>query len=99
MDNRKWLKRKYPKSFNEISNFLDDKALIQFKDGKYKIGRLVMDNFAMIKGELMFFKRSNPVNDYNYPSHPAIFKCSKNHTVSGYHSEWITENYYEEIVK
>lgn len=105
MENRKWLKRKYPESFNEINKFLDDERLRQFKQGKYRIGRLTKDvidmslNCCYRKGELMYFKGANPVNDYNYPLHPAIFKCGKGKTFSGYESLWTCKEYYNRVVK
>jgi len=34
MENRKWLKRKYPKTFKEFSNILNDQELAYFKKRK-----------------------------------------------------------------
>jgi hypothetical protein len=102
MDNRKWLKRKYPESFNKVNGFLNDEQLQTFKDGKYKIGETTDvlnegENYG--KGTLTMFKRSNPVNDYNYPMHTIIVKCNDGVTASGYNSFWITPNQCKEIAK
>ena len=100
MENRKWLKRKYPKSFDKANDFLNDKWLKNFKDKKYKLGKLLEDiNEGEVykKGELCMFKRTNPINDYNYPLHTIIVKCTEGLTASGYHSFWIFPDKIEEI--
>jgi hypothetical protein len=100
MENRKWLQRKYPKIFDEVNEFLNDEQLQQFKKGKYKLGKLTEDiNQEEIygKGKLCIFKRSNPINDYNYPLHPIIVKCNEKLTVSGYNSFWVSPNQVEEV--
>jgi hypothetical protein len=102
MDNRKWLKRKYSDTFEKVNIFLDKTALIEFKKRKYKLGILTKDIIQVQKykaGNLIMFKRSNPVNDENYPLHYAIIKCDKGFTQSGYHSFWINEDDFEEIIK
>ena len=101
MENRKWLQRKYPKTFNEVNKFLNDEQLQSFKELKYKIGRLTEDiNQEEIysKGKLCMFKRTNPINDYNYPLHPIIVKCNDNLTVSGYNSFWVSPRQVEEVL-
>lgn len=87
MDNRKWLKRKYPKIFNEVNEFLNDKELETFRKHNYKLGRLI-ENVSFFDlypaGTLIAFKRSNPITSYNYPMHHAIVKCDAKLTESGY---------------
>jgi hypothetical protein len=98
MENRKWLKRKYPQSFTEVNKFLNDEQLQQFKAGNYKLGILIENiNQEEIyeKGKLCMFKRTNPINDYNYPLHPIIVKG--NNTMSGYHSFWVSPDQVEEV--
>ncbi len=100
MDNRKWLKRKYPETFKEVDEFLNDGFLQEFKKGRYKLGRLVSDIIECQKykkGDLIYFKRSNPVNDYNHPIIRAIIKCQKGYTASGYHGIRVVESEFEEI--
>lgn len=100
MDNRKWLKRKYPKTFTEANEFLNDSELKYFKDNKYKLGRIVKPTIYVKEypiGTLIMFKRSNPINDYNYPMHHAIVKCEVDFTQSGYHSINIWESDFKEI--
>jgi hypothetical protein len=90
MENRKWLKRKYPKSFNDVNEFLNDKQLEEFKKGKYSLARLIKPAWSASnlyeKGTLIMLKRSNPIRDYNYPLHYALAKCSEDLTLSGYQS-------------
>lgn len=102
MDNRKWLKRKYPKSFAEINKFLDDEKLQSLRKHKMKIGRLVRDVIHCQKyksGSLIAFKRSNPVRSENYPRHYACIKCQSGYTSSGYHSISIFDADFIEIEK
>lgn len=103
MENKKWLKRKYPESFDELNEFLNDSKLNGLKKYKYLIGRLVEDiktpcGESYKIGKLVMFKRSNPVNDYNYPDIHAVIKCNSDSvTKSGYHSLTIHEHHIEEI--
>jgi hypothetical protein len=102
MENRKWLKRKYPDTYKEVNSFLDDKHLAEFKKRKYKLGRLVSDVISVQKypkGRLIMFKRSNPINNHNYPLHHVIIKCQKGFTESGYHNINICDNEFIEVVK
>lgn len=102
MDNRKWLKRKYPKTHKEVDSFLDDNELEDFKKNKYKLGRLKGDIIQVQKykkGMLIMFKRTNPVTDFNYPLHHGVVKCQKGFTASGYHSLNLTEGDFVEIFK
>ena len=102
MENRKWLKRKYPKSIKEVNEFLNDEQLDFFKKHKYKIGRLtenIRKEETYVKGSLCMFKRSNPINSYNYPLHTIIIKCDTNLTESGYNNCWVTPNQVEEVIK
>ena len=102
MDNRKWLQRKYPKTFKEANEFLNDKELENFKKNKYKLGRIIKPTWYVNlypAGTLIIFKRSNPVKDYNYPLHHAIAKCEIGFTESGYHSIDIFNESFEEIKK
>lgn len=100
MDNRKWLQRKYPKTFDDVNEFLNDEQLITFKFGKYKLGKLT-ENINEVnhykKGCLCMFTRANPIRNYNYPLHPIIVKCEKPFTASGYHSFWVSPHQVEEI--
>lgn len=100
MDDRKWLRRKYPEVFDEVNSFLDDHQLSEFKKRKYNLGRLVSDMLDMedySAGTMIMFKRSNPVRDYNYPMHYAVIKCSDGITASGYLSMSIYERDFKEI--
>lgn len=110
MENRKWLKRKYPKSFDKINKFLNDEQLEIFKKNKYRLGKIITNpnwNFYLYPpGTLIMFKRSNPINDYNYPMCHAIAKCKTkitptgHHpivTPSGYHSIHVFPSYFKEI--
>jgi hypothetical protein len=101
MENRKWLKRKYPDSFDEINAFFNDGYLSIFKKGKRKMGRLVRDIIQeqeYPKGTILIFIRSNPINSFNYPLHHGIIKCKRGFTASGYHSIDIYEKDFEEIL-
>lgn len=100
MENRKWLKRKYPKSFSKANKFLNDSELEAFKSKNYKLGILKRDICQVQKypkGQLIMFKRSNPVNDYNYPIHNAVIKCDVGFTSSGYHSINIFDGDFKEV--
>ena len=102
MDNRKWLKRKYPKSFNRVNSFLNDEQLQNFRNGKYKLGETtkeLKEEETYSVGTLSIFKRSNPINSYNYPMHPIIVKCRDGLTISGYHSFWVTPDKCKEITE
>lgn len=102
MENRKWLKRKYPESFERINDFFDDVFLSEFKRKKYKLALLNNDTTNVItykKDSIIAFKRSNPINDENYPLHYCIAKCDKNLTSSGYHSFNLFEKDFTEIEK
>jgi hypothetical protein len=105
MDNRKWLKRKYPKSFDLLNDLMDDERLYGFKNNRFKLGKLVKDkqvdsSTKYPKGTIIWFKRSNPVKDFNHPQHYAICKCNdgaEDITESGYHSFDIYEKEFKEI--
>jgi len=102
MENRKWLKRKYPKTFKKVDTFLNDGMLIEFKKFNYKLGVLTNDIIqcqTYKKGRLIMFKRTNPVNDQNYPVHHGVIKCQKGYTASGYHSIPVLNQDFKEIVK
>ena len=100
MDDRKWLKRKYPAMFNELDEFLDDDRLAEFRKRKYKAGRLIRPvwyvNLYPV-GTVIMFKRSNPVRDPNYPMHHAVVRCDVGFTESGYHLIDLFEQDFEEI--
>lgn len=100
MDNRKWLKRKYPKTFKEVNEFLNDAQLESFRKQKYNLGRIVMPTWYVElypTGTMIMFKRANPVRDINYPMHHAIVKCEVGFTQSGYHSIDVFEEEFKEI--
>ena len=102
MENRKWLKRKYPDTFNEVNEFMDDNILMEFKRYKYKLGRLKNDIHYVQKypkDSLVIFKRRNPVTDESYPLIYTVIKCQNGFTESGYHSIETTENDIVEINK
>jgi hypothetical protein len=104
MDNTKWLKRKYPETFDELHEFLGDFTINEFRVRKFKVGRFVKD-FKSLGGQeyktgtLIIFKRANPVNSPNYPLHFAIVKCDKTITESGFHSINLWESDFIEINK
>lgn len=97
MENRKWLKRKYPISFVKVNRLLNDEYLSKFKKERFRIAVLKKDIGIHKPGEFIIFKRSNPVNSYNYPMHYGIAKCSKGYTTSGYHSIDVFEDDINEI--
>jgi len=100
MENRKWLKRKYPQTFIEANEFLNDKELENFKRNKYQLGRIVKPTWHVNLypvGTLIMFKRSNPIRDENYPLHHAIVKCEVGFTESGYHSINVWEQDFEVV--
>lgn len=102
MENRKWLQRKYPKAFKEANVFLNDERLQLFKEGKYKLGALaetIKQEEVYESGKLCMFKRSNPINSYNYPLHPIIVKCNDRLTMSGYNSFWVHPYQVKEILQ
>lgn len=101
MDNLKWLKRKYPYSFNELNEYFYRFELDKFKKSTLKIGRLTKDVIWIQKykkGSIIQFRRSNPINDYNHPFVYCIVKCKIGFTQSGYHSFNIYEDYFSEVV-
>lgn len=101
MESKKWLKRKYPNTFEELNEYFDRHELENFKKSTMKIGRLTKDLIngnKYKKGTIIQFKRRNPINDsYNYPWVYAILKCKVGYTESGYHSFDITQNDFIEI--
>jgi len=105
MDNRKWLKRKYPETFEEANNFFNDGLLNEFKLGKYKLGRLIKDvyfdeHLTYKKDALIVWKRNKSYWEGKWDGLfdlYTIIKCKKGFTTSGYHSIHITENELEEI--
>lgn len=100
MESIKWLKRKYPNTFEELNEYFDRHQIEEFKKSTMKIGRLVKDVVCgnkYKKGSIIQFKRSNPINSYNHPFVYAILKCKVGYTESGYHSFNITENDFIEI--
>lgn len=99
MDNKKWLKRKYPKTFNEVNDFLDEKELENFKKNNYKLGIIVKPTWYVNLypvGTMIMFKRSNP-KDESFPMHYAVVKCEKGFTESGYHSINVWNDDFKEI--
>ena len=102
MENRKWLKRKYPNSYDELDKYFNDDQLCDFKRSRRKIGRLKnaifnMDGSMYDIGTLIQFKRSNPIRDYNYPDVYCIAKCDPGYTASGYHSFTIHDKDFIEL--
>lgn len=100
MENIKWLKRKYPNSFEKLNEYFDRHELQNFKQSNLKIGYLNKDIIQCQKykkGSIIQFRNTNPVNDYNYPNVLCIVKCQLGFTESGYHSFWITKEDYEEL--
>ena len=101
MDSIKWLQRKYPNTFNELNDYFDRHELEQFKKSTLKIGRLKKDVIVCQKykkGNIIQFKRTNPVTSYNYPAVYCVVKCQVGYTASGYHCFHITEQDFEEIL-
>lgn len=100
MDDLKWLKRKYPDSFDELNVYFDRKELRDFKKSTHKIGRLIKDVTwcqKYNKGTILQFKRSNPINNYNYPFVYCVVKCDIGYTESGYHFFTIREEDFIEL--
>lgn len=100
MNDRAWLKRRYPITFNEVNEFLNDEKLSSFKSYNYKLGILTEDIYSeeiYEKGNLCMFKRANPIYDFNYPLHTVIVKCIEGLTTSGYNSVWVSPNQVNEI--
>ena len=100
MEDLKWLKRKYPNSFEELNKYFDRQELCDFKKSTLKIGRLNKDIIycqKYKKGSIIQFRRSNPINDYNHPFVYCVVKCQVGYTASGYHSFNITKNDFTEI--
>lgn len=98
MKNDKWAKRKYPNTYKEILPFINyDKDL-----KKYKVGRLLEDlkiEELYKKGTIFLYRKTNPINDYNYPDIYVIFKCiDQKITFSGFHSFMVSPLNFEEII-
>lgn len=75
MDNRKWIKRKYPKSFSIINEMLDDEHVYIFKNKRYSFGKLVnsitVNTLYFAKGTFIIFKK---INRHNPPLYNIILK-------------------------
>jgi hypothetical protein len=104
MDDTKWLKRRYPETFEEAYSFMKGFPISEFRSRKLKLGRLSEDVTTMggqsyKEGDLIMFKRSNPITDFNYPLHYGTVKCKPGVTESGYHSFRIVEREFNEIHK
>lgn len=100
MESIKWLKRKYPNSFEDLNNYFDRFELENFKKSRMKLGRLTKDvscGRKYKKGEIVQFRRSNPINDYNHPWVEIVLKCPVGFTESGYHSFLVSEDCFTEI--
>ena len=97
MENIKWAKRKYPKTYKKIIPFIDYEKKIK----KYKVGRLLEDlnnSEFYKKGTIFLYRKTNPINDYNYPDIYTIFKCIDSKiTFSGFHSFLVYPLNFEEI--
>lgn len=102
MNNRKWLKRKYPKSFNIINEMLNDEQLQKFRAGKYKAGiftECIAKGDLYTEGKLCMFKRANPIDFDIYPLITVTVKCcTENFTPSGYHTFYVTPYKVEELL-
>jgi len=99
MENNKWLKRKYPNSFDELNEYFNRHELNDFKKSTRKIGRLTKDIIQCQKykkGSIIQFKKS-AITELNHPYVYCIVKCQLGYTESGYHSFNITESDYKEI--
>jgi len=104
MENNKWLKRKFPNSFERIKNFLDDNQFQQFKNYKFRIGILKEDlmNCQNYPKDSIFLYKMNKVyyknrwtGDYDMY---LVFKCQKGYTASGYHGFICSGVKYEEVL-
>lgn len=100
MNNIKWLKRKYPTSFNKLSKYFNDEQLSEFKKAKRKIGVLTKDikqcEMTYKKGSVIQFKRSR-IDSENYPFVYVVLKCELGFTQSGYHAFTLFENDFKEL--
>lgn len=99
MEDRKWLRRKYPDSFKELDDYFDRHELRDFKKSTRKIGRLTKDivqGQKYKKGTVIEFRKSS-ITEYNHPYVYCIVKCQLGYTESGYHSFNITEQDFKEI--
>jgi len=101
MNSLKWLKRKYPNSFEELNEYFDKHEIDNFKKSTMKIGRLTKDIVCgekYKKNSIIQFRRSNPIYDDNHPFVYVVLKCQVGYTQSGYHSFYITENDFIEVM-
>lgn len=102
MNNWKWLKRKYPKSYYKICYHFSDESLKMFRERNMKLGELMVDvtyGTKYCKGTVIQFKRRNPIRDYNYPLCYVVVKCKEEgYTSSGYHAfEIVEEGNFKEL--
>lgn len=100
MESIKWLQRKYPNSFEDLNKYFDWFELENFKKSRMKLGRLTKDVVNVRKykkGEIVQFRRSNPINDYNHPCTEIVLKCPVGFTESGYHSFNVDDDCFIEI--
>ena len=92
MNSDKWLKRKYPKSYDKVREFLDDAELEEFRRYKRKFGIINNDilNCQMYpKGSLFIYNHQKDCDEEGWTGefrYYCIFKCQKGYTQSGYHS-------------
>lgn len=99
MEDRKWLKRKYPDSFKELDEYFDRHELSSFKKSTRKIGRITKDIIQCQKykkGSIIEFRRSAITED-NHPYVNCVIKCQLGYIESGYHSFNITESDFNEM--
>lgn len=99
-----WLIRKYPNSFDKISQFLDETQLKEFKEKKYKIGILNKDIHYVQKyekGSIVMWKRHKSYYEGTWDGTFNIYcviKCQKGFTESGYHSIGVCESDIDELL-
>lgn len=108
MNINKWLSRKYPESFEKISEFLDEKMLYKLKIEKFRIGILkkkfiIADEEILYpKGTMVMWRRYKAYDEGSWMGFFDIYclaKCKEGYTSSGYHSITVHESHIEEVLK
>ena len=98
MDNQKWLKRKYPKSYKYIKDILNDERIRALKYDNFRLGIMTVADFGYEKGTYIIFLKANPINSYNYPFHYCVTKCKKDGvTASGWQGFGLIMTSFDEL--
>ena len=91
MNSDKWLKRRYPKSYDKVREFLNDDELKEFKDYRRtrKVGILNDGVGEYKKGDIFMYEHQKDCDEEGWTGgfrYYCIFKCQEGYTQSGYHS-------------